>query len=236
VAKAIAWRQASCFVGQAPIKTRREPKVNKRQSSKEWYKHGWGLVADILLLPFFVIWYAWARSNWSKNSKIAATTATVVLIGVGLAVGGKQPSKDQATTTASQNTQTTSKEQPKQASQQQPQSPDPQAKAQADKITVESVIVKKVSGKYRYFFDVGNGSDKPFNGSITVSMVSAGTGIKLPVTLDLTTPIQSDLHQSRYVDLHSQIEKFSYKIKIGNDTFEGYPEKPISSNYEDTDL
>ncbi|MDZ7744758.1 MAG: hypothetical protein U5K77_03315 [Candidatus Saccharibacteria bacterium] len=52
----------------------------KTNQNKEWYKHGWGLVAAILLFPYFLIWYAWAKSKWSKNVKIAVTAVVVVVM------------------------------------------------------------------------------------------------------------------------------------------------------------
>lgn len=52
---------------------------------REWYKHGWGLFAAIIFLPLFAIWYAWAKSNWSKNVKIGTSLvaiAAVVVAGI----------------------------------------------------------------------------------------------------------------------------------------------------------
>ena len=47
---------------------------------KVWYKHGWGLVAAILFFPYLLIWYAWAKSNWSKNLKIGITSVIAVIM------------------------------------------------------------------------------------------------------------------------------------------------------------
>ncbi|MFA5004340.1 MAG: hypothetical protein WC498_03645 [Candidatus Saccharimonadales bacterium] len=47
---------------------------------KEWYKHGWGLVVAILFFPYFLIWYAWAKSNWSKNLKIGLTSIIAIIM------------------------------------------------------------------------------------------------------------------------------------------------------------
>ncbi len=52
------------------------PEVKK----KEWYKHGWGLVLVILFFPYFLIWYAWAKSSWSKNIKIAVTFVVAIVM------------------------------------------------------------------------------------------------------------------------------------------------------------
>lgn len=41
--------------------------------NKPWYKTPIGVVVAVLLFPFFLPWYAWAKSQWSKNVKIAIT-------------------------------------------------------------------------------------------------------------------------------------------------------------------
>lgn len=76
-------------------------------TKKEWYKHGWGLVAAILLLPFFVIWYAWAKSNWSKNVKIFATAAAGLFIIIVAVVNGSGNKSVTTTTTTPQPQQAT---------------------------------------------------------------------------------------------------------------------------------
>ena len=45
----------------------------QNSQKKEWYKSGWGLVIAILLLPYFLLWYMWAKTSWSKGVKIAIT-------------------------------------------------------------------------------------------------------------------------------------------------------------------
>lgn len=55
-----------------------------KTTKKEWYKHGWGLVAAILLFPFFIIWYAWAKSNWHENTKVIVTVASAIFIVIAL--------------------------------------------------------------------------------------------------------------------------------------------------------
>jgi len=41
--------------------------------SKKWYKTWWGIPIIVILLPFFLIWYIWAKTNWDKNVKIVVT-------------------------------------------------------------------------------------------------------------------------------------------------------------------
>lgn len=49
-------------------------------SKKEWYKHGWGLFVAILFFPYFLVWYAWAKSSWSKNLKVGLTAVTAIIM------------------------------------------------------------------------------------------------------------------------------------------------------------
>lgn len=51
-----------------------------RGRSSEWYEHGWGLALAIFFLPYFVVWYGWRRSNWSKATKVTATVLVAVMV------------------------------------------------------------------------------------------------------------------------------------------------------------
>lgn len=68
-------------------------------SQKEWYRKPWGIVVAVLLLPLFAIWYAWAKSKWSKNVKIGVTAAAGIIIIIALA---SSSGKKTETKTASQ--------------------------------------------------------------------------------------------------------------------------------------
>ncbi len=71
------------------------------QQQKPWYKKPLGMVAAVLLLPFFLIWYAWTKSNWSKNVKIGVTVASVGFIIIALAAS---PKTEQTAQKPAQNT------------------------------------------------------------------------------------------------------------------------------------
>src|SRR5690348_12402175 len=76
-------------------KTTTETEAKPRETKKEWYKHGWGLVAAVLLFPFFIIWYAWAKSNWHENTKVIVTVAAVAFIVIAiLTSGSSEPSSN----------------------------------------------------------------------------------------------------------------------------------------------
>lgn len=58
-------------------------KVILVKEKKEWYKKWWGLIIALLTLPFFIIWYAWAKSSWNKGVKVIVTIiASLVIIGM----------------------------------------------------------------------------------------------------------------------------------------------------------
>lgn len=56
------------------------PTTNNNPNKKEWYKKGWGIVLAILFWPYFLVWYAWAKSSWSKGAKIAITAFVGVFV------------------------------------------------------------------------------------------------------------------------------------------------------------
>lgn len=81
-------------------------------STSEWYKHGLGLVVAILFLPFFAIWYVWAKSEWSKAVKSVVTAIIAILFIVIVSSGNDSPkqtsnSDNSSKTTANTNTAAT---------------------------------------------------------------------------------------------------------------------------------
>ncbi len=68
---------------------------------KEWYKKWWGIILAVLLLPFFIIWYVWAKSKWSKVVKIAVTAVAVVFV---IGVMASSPETQQTSQQTAQNT------------------------------------------------------------------------------------------------------------------------------------
>lgn len=88
---------------------------NMTSNKKEWYKHGWGLVVAILFFPYFLIWYAWAKSNWSKNLKIGLTSIiAVIMIPLTIAAATTKPAdmnnQQSSVTTQEQSESETQKE------------------------------------------------------------------------------------------------------------------------------
>jgi hypothetical protein len=58
-------------------------RVTLVKEKKEWYKRWWGVIIALFTLPFFIIWYAWAKSSWNKGVKIAVTVVmSLIIIGM----------------------------------------------------------------------------------------------------------------------------------------------------------
>ena len=58
---------------------------------EDWYKSKWGKVFAVILLPLFIIWYVWVKSNLSKNTKIAVTVMVCIIVAVASAVAILKP-------------------------------------------------------------------------------------------------------------------------------------------------
>lgn len=84
----------------------------------------------VLLLPFFIIWYAWAKSKWSKGIKIAVTAVAVVFV---IGVMASTPQEQQKTEQVAQNT--TQQEQKPTQQAEQPKKDDSELKADVKRAT-----------------------------------------------------------------------------------------------------
>jgi surface rod structure-forming protein G len=64
-----------------------------RAASKLWYKKWWGILIVICIWPYFLIWYAWVRSRWSKRIRIAVTAvcSLAALMSVGIVAASSSP-------------------------------------------------------------------------------------------------------------------------------------------------
>lgn len=77
---------------------------------KDWYKKPWGIVVAVLLFPIFIIWYAWVKSNWSKNTKLIITAISALILVTAMFTSPKQETKSQPTSQQTK-TSTTSEKQ-----------------------------------------------------------------------------------------------------------------------------
>ncbi len=82
--------------------------ISMQVTKKEWYKHGWGLLVTVLFFPYFLIWYAWAKSSWSKNVKIILTSVIALImlpIMIGAATTQPEETTQQNSLTSQEDTQ-----------------------------------------------------------------------------------------------------------------------------------
>lgn len=108
-------------------------------------------------------------------------------------------------------------------------------------IEVTNQIVKKVDGKYRYFFDIRNKDTKDFNGSVTIQLITAEGQKISSETFNTTKPIVPGLGTSQYIEartgpvaIHgsSGYAKYTYEVKIDSGTVKA-GEGSITDQYED---
>lgn len=53
--------------------------MSNQTQTKQWYQHWWGVILAILIWPFFLLWFIWAKSTKPKPFKAAGTVGIVVL-------------------------------------------------------------------------------------------------------------------------------------------------------------
>jgi hypothetical protein len=46
---------------------------------KPWYKKWWGIIIAIVILPYFLLWFIWAKTKWVLPLKTVSTVALVML-------------------------------------------------------------------------------------------------------------------------------------------------------------
>ncbi len=70
------------------VKFRKEP---GETTLRKWFKTNPVRLLWLLLLPFFLIWFAWTKSKWNKNVKLVITALSVIIVVVALATNGTKP-------------------------------------------------------------------------------------------------------------------------------------------------
>lgn len=110
-------------------------------------------------------------------------------------------------------------------------------------ISVASQIVKKVDGKFRYFFDIRNKDKKDFNGEVSITLYNEKQNSALGKnTFKTKMPLVPEFGNSAYVDINTGpisqhgelgITKFKYEVKIDNKVVKS-GEGKITDKYEDS--
>ncbi len=109
-------------------------------------------------------------------------------------------------------------------------------------VVVTSQIVKKVDGKYRYFFDIRNKDNKNFEGEVSISLFNELSDKPLGGdTFKTNKAIEPEIGTSQYIDIYTApteihgvngISKFKYFVKKDGQTINQGDGK-ISEKYED---
>ena len=200
----------------------------------------------------------------TKQSHFITITLAVLLIPLCLCILFAQIGKNTSTSTPIQQTTSLTPEQLIEAQQKQAEA---EAKAGAEllkqqeeeaakealnqnianKIEVTSMIIKKIDGYYRYFFDIRNSSDKDFNGSVEITLFTGnGVGITSGTydTDDLNNGVLAEgLGMTRYMDARTghteefgsyRYVEFSYSVKIDDKVYK-VNEDMLTDNFEDLD-
>ncbi len=209
------------------------------EMKKKWYKTKWGILLIVLSFPLFLMGYL-TRLIWrQKWNKVVRLVVIAALWGFVLIVGSSNDNK--ATTTGSQQNSAAKSFQDGMNAAAPTNTPKPVEKYN---IVVTSQIVKKVDGKYRYFFDIRNKDTKPFEGSVSIALFTSE--LKNPIAGDAfstTKAIEPELGTSVNMDANtgptsvhgaSGITKFTYTVRKGNEivkTGNGV----ITDKFEDVD-
>jgi hypothetical protein len=87
VAQAIAGGELCVFPSQLNQLTRRLME-NQNEQNNEWYKKGWGIVIAVIFWPYFLLWYMWTKTDWSRNAKLLITLTSILVMIIYGAVSG----------------------------------------------------------------------------------------------------------------------------------------------------
>jgi hypothetical protein len=109
-------------------------------------------------------------------------------------------------------------------------------------LEVTSQIVKKVDGKYRYFFDIRNKDTKDFDGKVTINLLKANGNKLGSTTIDEDRAMKPDLGIARFIDANTgpvpifaadlAITKFNFEVRVDNKVVKT-GEGVISDKFED---
>lgn len=93
-------------------------------------------------------------------------------------------------------------------------------------IVVTSQTVKRIDGKYRYFFDIRNNDDRSFVGNVDIKLKKANGSTLGQGDFEATTPIEPGFGDSVYIDVNTgprpdfgpdvAITGFSYDVISGS--------------------
>ena len=117
-----------------------------------------------------------------------------------------------------------------------------QSKPHKSNVVVKSLIVKKVDGKFRYFFDIRNNGTEDFNGEVSIFLHNNKQSSKIGgETFTTEHPINPMLGFVRFIEINTGtplehdeygITKFKYEVKVNNIIVKS-EEGVVTKKYED---
>ena len=191
------------------------------ESVTRWYQKKPVIIVFLVFFFPLGLFLMWKYADWNKRTKLIITGFFAFLLIIGRSSGS--PRQEQLTVQPNPVVQTT-----------------PVEKVN---VVVTSQIVKKVEGKYRYFFDIRNNDKTPFEGSVSITLYNDLSDNSLAgETFKTNRAIESGLGTSQYADANTGptsvhgsngISKFKYKVKKG-DAEVNQGEGQITDKFEDT--
>jgi hypothetical protein len=179
----------------------------------------------------------WIHTGWSKRAKWIVTGIVGFCFLIGGIVNAATPQRIPAQVGPAPTTQPTTAPLPTE-----PPKPTPTPKpVEKFKLDISSLVVKKVDGKYRYFFNILNHQGKSFEGSVMIRLYSE-KAIMGEETFTTKKPIEPNLGETVYFDSSMApksrngygVDRFVYTINIDNSEVNS-GEGKIATEYEDLD-
>jgi len=204
------------------------------ENKRKWYHSGFGAVLFLILFFPVGVYLMWRYTHWNKLVRLGITIFFIFLTTT--LFSPPKSDKEPSTKLATQPSQEIAK-----PTNVPTETPKPVEKM---KIDVTSQIVKKVDGKYRYFFDIRNNDTKDFEGSVTITLFNnlyatpLGSG-----TFDTSKPMEPKLGTSVHFDINTGpvsehgetgITKFKFIVNKNKQQIND-GEGLVSSKYEDLD-
>lgn len=217
--------------------------------AKKWYETDIGVTAVLILCFPIGIYLMWRYASWSIKAKFKVTGSILLVVflidGVCVALSGLNPKNRLQKQITVQNTviSNISPTIPQVTYTAPPPTSTPKPVKKIN-VVVTSQIVKKVNGKYRYFFDIRNKDVDSFEGTVSILLYKNGQERELAGdSFNTKAPIESEIGTSVYVEAFTGpisehgadgIVKFKYTVRKDNNVVNS-GEGVISESYEDTE-
>lgn len=115
--------------------------------------------------------------------------------------------------------------------------------AKRTSIIVTSMIVKRINGKFKYWFDIRNEGKKPFNGIIKIWCITDDGSSEFDESFKTNRPIEPKLGTPQYIELNTGItsihgangiSKFRFEVIVDDEVVQSGNGR-ITEDFEDLD-